>query len=334
VSHFEENEEAMPVYRCPVCKKPLTKKEYESALGILEKHKAHLKHEQAKLDQEKAQFRQQQTALLAKARASKREGFDEGQRKEKARAERLFQGKDKQIEKLRDRIEQLQKGTTPQTEELEFEETLVARLQDEFPSDGIQHKGRGGDILYFVMLDSKRAGVIIYECKRTAKIPSAHIEQAFRAKQQREVDFAVLVTTGQRKKFTGLAQQAGVLIVSPLGVVPLVSLLRNHLLEMLKAKITKDKRAAIAQKLLDHVTSPQFRNPIEEIIEKAVTLQVILKDEAKQHFRMWETRWNHYQRISWDGSQIQESLQLVLRGKEPKPLTYPKPKPLQLLPPK
>ncbi len=323
----------MTVYRCPVCKKVLTKTEYDSALGILEEQKLHLKRELAKLEQEKAQFRRQKAALLAKVKSAKREGIDEGRRKERERAERLFKGKDKEIEKLKERIQQLQRGTTPQTEGLEFEETLADRLQNEFPTDGIQHEGKNGDILHFVMFHGKRAGVIIYECKRTPRISSAHIGQVLRAKRQREADFAVLVTTGRRKDFAGLAQDNGVLIVSPLGVVPLVSLLRGHLIEMLRAKITKEDRLQIAQKLLDHITSPQFKNPIEEIVEKANHLQAMLEDEAKQHFRTRETRWNHYQRISWDSSQIQANLQLVLQGKEPKPLTYVKLKPLQLPPP-
>ena len=324
----------MPTYRCPVCKKPLTKKEYESALGILDEQKAHLQHEQARLDQEKANFHEKKTALLIKARAARRDGLDEGRRKEKERAQRLFQGKDNQIQKLKERIDQLRKGTTPQSEGLEFEDTLVARLKSEYPTDDIQHKGQGGDILHFVMLDGKRAGVIIYECKRTPRISSTHIEQAFRAKQQREADFAVLITTGQRKNFTGLAQENSVLIVSPNGTIALVSLLRNYLIEMQKAKITKDKRAAIAKKLLAHITSPQFKNPIEEIISRSNTLQGLLKDEARQHFQIWQTRWGHYQRIIWDSSQIQDNLQLVLQGKDPKSLTYRKIKPLQLLPPK
>jgi hypothetical protein len=58
-----------------------------------------------------------------------------------------------------------------------------------------------------------------------------------------------------------------------------------------------------------------------------------MKQEAQDHVRMWETRWGHYQRIKWDSSQVQDNLQLVLHGKEPVPLSYPKPEPLRLLPP-
>jgi hypothetical protein len=37
----------MAVYRCPVCKKRLTKKEYQSALAILEERDVRHEHERA-----------------------------------------------------------------------------------------------------------------------------------------------------------------------------------------------------------------------------------------------------------------------------------------------
>lgn len=277
----------MGIYRCPVCKKVLTKKEYEAALGIIQAKEAHIKHREEELRQEQQLFRQQKSALIAKARKAKDEGLKEGQRLEKQRAERLFKGKDKTIKVLQERIKNLQKGSTPQTEGLEFEETLCKRLRAQYPDDEIKHEGKGGDVLHFVIFSGKRAGIIIYECKRTPAIPSTHIQQAFRAKQEREADFAILVTTGQRRKFNGLDMENGVLIVSPLGVIPLVGLLRTHLIEMLKAKISKEKRAEIANQLLKHVVSPQFKNPIEEIITRTSDLVSLMKQEAHDHMRMW-----------------------------------------------
>jgi hypothetical protein len=113
------------------------------------------------------------------------------------------------VNTLEERLRQLEKGSTPQTEGLEFADKLVARLKKEFPEDDIQHKGKGGDVLHIIKFDNKPAGIIIYECKRTKGIQSQHIHQAHLAKQSREADFAVLVTTGQKKGFSGLAQMRG-----------------------------------------------------------------------------------------------------------------------------
>jgi len=312
----------MKTYRCPVCKKPLTEKEYEEALGILGEKEKHFQ-------REKIELLHRIRELQKRERQARKEGKEEEQR----RTKRLLAGKERDIQALKERIRQLRSGTTPQTEGLEFEPQLAARLQREFPDDKVDHKGKGGDVLHIVRFNDKAAGTIIYECKRTDRIESEHIRQAYRAKQSREADFAVLVTTGQRwqrRSFSGLAQQDGVLIVAPLGAVPLASLLRLHLIEMLRAELTEKKRALIAQRLLQHITSPQFKNPIEGIVQTARELEKVLKGEMREHRRVWEKRWHHYHAIRWDGTQVQSNLHLVLHGKQPQPIASPKIEPLQL----
>jgi len=313
----------MPKYRCPVCNKPLTKKEYEQALGILGERERHLR-------EEKSELEKKVRAANAKARKAKKEGTQEGVVKERKRTQRLLQGRDKQIQTLKERIDQLKKGSTPQTEGLEFEDKLAVRLRKEFPQDDIQHKGRAGDVLHIVMFDKKPAGTIIYECKRTPRILKQHVQQARLARKSREADFAVLVTTGEKKGYSGLAQMDGVLVVSPLGAIPLASLLRIHLIEMLRAKIAKEERAVIARRLMQYIASPQFKNPIEEVVQLTSELQEMVKKEAKDHFRTWKKRWNHYQTICWDSSLVQENIQLVLHGKQPKAITHPKRAPIEL----
>ena len=313
-------------YKSPVCNKPLTKKEYEAALGIMQEKEAHLKHLEMDLKTEREQLRLQQRDLpkkIAQARV-------EATAKEKQRAETLVKGWKDKVETLRQRISQLEKGTTPQTEGLEFEDVLVKRLKKEFPEDEVVHKGKGGDILHTVMYEKKDVGIIVYECKRTPRISDSHIEQAYLAKQQREADYAVLITTGKRKGFGGLTIRDGVIIVSPLGVVSLASLLRTYLIEMKKAKVTKELRAKIAEGVLKYVASPQFKNPIEEVISLSTELQQMVMDEYRDHRRVWERRWKTYQRIRWDTAQIQGNVQLVLAGKPVRTISVQKTEPLLL----
>lgn len=307
------------VYRCPLCGKPLAKAEYERVLKIHRAREEHLRHREDELRKKERELPQRI------AEASR-----DAQHKERRRGERLMAGWRSKVSQLEERIRQLEQGTTPQTEGLEFEEKLAARLRREWPEDDVQHKGKGGDVLHIVKSNSKVAGTIIYECKRTPTIQGKHVRQAYLAKQSREADFAVLVTTGRSKRFSGLAQQGGVLVIAPLGAIHLASLLRLHLIEMLRAKITREKRAIIAQRLLKYITSPQFKNPIEEIVQRATELQEVLRGEVKDHMRVWERRWRHYHAVRWDGYQVQTNLHLVLHGKEPKSTTLPRVEPLQL----
>jgi hypothetical protein len=313
----------MKKYRCPVCKKSLTREEFERALGILEGRENH--------------FHQEKTDLLNKLRkaevekrSARSEGYRQGREAERGQTRRVIKGKDKKIASLQEARENLKKGSTPQTEGLEFEEKLAARLRREFPEDDVQHKGKGGDVLQSVRFERKEAGTIIYECKRTPRISNQHVHQANFAKQTRHADFAVLVTTGRKKGFSGLAEAAGVLIVSPLGAIPLASLVRHHLIEMLRANITRKQRVILAQKLTANITSPQFKNPIEQIVQTAAELQEMVRTEARDHLRVWKKRWDRYTTIHWDGSVIQSNLKLVLHGQEPKSVTQPRAAPLQL----
>ncbi len=308
-------------YRCPVCRKVLTQTEYERALGILGKREKHLQHQKAELQKR-----------LRDARLKEKKARAQGVKAERARTQRLLAGKEKQIQALKERMKQLKRGSTPQTEGLEFEDKLAARLRREFPTDEVLHKGKGGDVLHHVRFDGKVAGTIIYECKRTPRIQVHHVRQAHRAKQSREADFAVLVTTGTKRGFSGLAHMANVLVVSPLGVLALAALLRNHIIEMLRARIAKEKRARIADQLVRYITSPQFRNPIEEVVELTSELQDMIREEAKQHFKVWKRRWVHYHTIQWDSAQVQNNVRLVLHGKQPTPVTAPRVSRL-LLPP-
>jgi len=52
--------------------------------------------------------------------------------------------------------------------------------------------------------------------------------------------------------------------------------------------------------------------------------------EWKDHRRVWQKRWNYYQRIQWDSSQIEANINLVLQGKESKAIVHQKVASLEL----
>jgi hypothetical protein len=308
------------MYKCPVCKKILSKDEFVKATGMLSDLKKDHEHRVLELN------RKLKASKAAEAKA-KRDGKKLGQ----AEAQRQLQGQAKVIQKLKEKLKSIEKGKTPQGEGYEFEDKLVAGLKKFFGKDDeIIHKGKGGDVLHIAKFNGKKAGVIIYECKRSPKIKPEYIKQTLSAKQVREADFAVLVTTGTMKKFNGLALVDGVLIVNSSGVIPLVTLLRTNLIEMLKADLTKEEKSKVSQKVLGYITSPQFKNPIEEVVRASSELQKMVLDEFEDHKRIWKKRWDYYQTISWDTNSVKENLNLILQGGEPKALTAKMTRPLIL----
>lgn len=132
------------------------------------------------------------------------------------------------------------------------------------------------------------------------------------------------MTTGKRKGFTGLAHDGDVLIVAPLGVIPLAHLCRDHLLEMAKAKLDEQQKNRIAAQLLKYITSPTHKVPLEQAIQKTRNVSKLLKKEVRDHFRTWQERYELYQTIHWDISHIQSNLTRVLQGEVPRSLEKPK----------
>jgi hypothetical protein len=144
------------------------------------------------------------------------------------------------------------------------------------------------------------------------------------AKRQRDADFAILVTTGRKRGFSGFSQMDGVLVVCPLAVVHVCCLLRTHLIGMARAKVDRQTRAAIAQRLMDYIAGPEFNNYMERIIRVSTELQETLETEIKEHLCGWEQRQNYYQAMNRETSQMQRNLNLVLHGREPKHIEAPK----------
>jgi len=159
--------------------------------------------------------------------------------------------------------------------------------------------------------------IIIYECKQTPTIKAAHVQQAAQAKRTREAHFAILVTTGTRKGFTGLAKEDNVLIVAPLGVVPLAHLCRAHLIEMAKAKLDNEQKNRVATQMLSFITSPTCKVPLEEAIQESEKAQRLLLREVKDHFHIWQERYAIYQTVRWDINAVQTNVNRVLNGEKP-----------------
>jgi len=310
----------MKTYRCPVCGSQLSKEHYQHALGIVDAQKKAIEAERADIAKERERLK----SRVAEAKA-------EAQKKASDRTQRLVQGKDKIIQNLKDTVRQLRRGTTPQTEGLEFEDVLTARLRKAFPSDQIEHKGQGGDVLHTVFDRKERCGLIVYELKRVKAIQTDHVRQAAEARRSRGADMAILVTTGSRRGFNGFSTMEGVPVVAPQGVLALVVILREHLIQMNRANISREQREVIAGRLIEFLTGQQFTNHIGGIVQAGRNLQEMLKTEARAHLRMWEQRWVSYEGIVWDSAQIKNSLALALQGKAPELLPQPKFKPPLLL---
>lgn len=328
-------------YICPLCKSPLTEDHYHKVIKIQEDEKKVQKGELERLKKQAsaakdaaAQAKKQAKEAKQKAKQAEIEGHKKGQDFAKRKYDRMIQSQNATIKKLKEKNQQLKQGTTPQEIGLADETVLVSRLEKEFPSDRIEHAGKGGDVLHFIIFKDEDVGCIVYECKHTDRISGDHVQQTALAKKTRNANYGILVTTGTRKGFSGLAQEDGVFIVAQAGVLTLARICRESLVAMAQQRLDAEQKEAAAKRLMDYVTSPICKTPLEEAISQAERARKNLRKEMEQHKRDWLERNEIYQTIHRDVSHIQENVGRVLNGREPIRLEKPKLEPLALPSPK
>ena len=324
-------------YKCPLCGSVLTEKHYHNVIKLKEKTEKVQKGELDKLKKQAetakaaaAASKKKEQEIRAKSKqdieVAKKQTIDAERKKNDINHKRLMA----RITKLEEEKKMHQKRTSPQEIGLADEGVLVKKLAKEFPDDRIEHVGKGGDVLHYVIFDNNEEGCIVYECKHKDGISSADVTQTALAKKTRQAYYGILVTTGTRKGFSGLDREAGVFLVAQAGVLALALLCRESLVGMAKQRLDATEKAAAAKRLMDYVMSPGCKTPLEEAISHTKRAHKNLLREIKQHFDNWKERHELYQTIHYDVSHVQANIDRVLGGDEPFNLEKPKFEPLAL----
>lgn len=315
-------------FKCPLCGSTLTEVKYYEIVGVWdEKAKAEkeIKKELAEAKRQKQQLLEQQKAALKKLEREKRlaikEGIEKGKQKEKSRADKLSQLVQKQTadlqnaqKKIKELEKHLKEGTTPQSAGLDFEKELVRQLQKEFPTDKIEHHGKGGDIFHRVFSKSKEIGSILYECKKTTKFNQEYVHQTKRAISTRNATYGVLVTFATRKNSQGFFVENDIIVVHPYGTVHIAQVLRNALIEMHSLKLNHKQLEERSQNLMNFIKSDDFKNSVDNTIYRTQELAKMLVAEHKEHMKTWEKRFHHYNGIHSNTSQLQIATKNILNG--------------------
>ena len=195
--------------------------------------------------------------------------------------------------------EQLKQNQTPSELGLLNEKEMLKVLQEKFPNDKFFHTGKGGDIVHNVVSENKVVGILVYELKKVSNFSNKHITQTAEAKQQRNADYAVLVTNAKRTKNDfGFSTTKGIIIVHPAGAVTLISILREHLLMVSKLNLSNKQRDETTRAVLEYIQSPTFKNGIENIITNTEELYMSLRKEVKEHVHIWQDRIKRYNDIN------------------------------------
>jgi hypothetical protein len=214
----------------------------------------------------------------------------------------------KQNKELRKRLKE---GITPQVAGVKDEFDLCRKLRRAF-GDLVTHHGQGGDVLHHILVNGRKVGTLVYECKKTQRVPRHFIEQARQAMLERKADYTILVAAASKANTFGFWTEKDVLIVHPAGVLALVHWLRGFMIRMAQAKMTQKQREKTAKAIMDYLDSPEFRNPLRDVVRRSEQLGQTLVGEIKTHRNLWLDRLFHYEEIWNDGHNISRGFDRVL----------------------
>lgn len=217
-----------------------------------------------------------------------------------------------EIARLKDQIE---RGVTPQIEGLLEEAALRRHLQELFPGDRFELTGsRGGDVLHTVLVNGKKAGLIVYECKKVKEFKREYVLQASDARKQRQADYAILVTTAFPAKNQFFFVDRDVLVISPAGLAPVVHTARESLVRLLVLRASEAQRRKAVEEVYLYVAGTEYSSKVASVAAEMLDLGKELKREVGFHRSNWKKRYRIYRSVFSDVGAIDAKLRRLVVG--------------------
>jgi hypothetical protein len=205
--------------------------------------------------------------------------------------------KDRNIQLLKQQVDQLQErllSGSPQTRGYIQQEDLANYLRELYPGDEIKEIKRGvhgADILHRVKLRSGAvAGTILWESKRTKDFHDSWIEKLREDQREQKADLAVLVSQILPDEVSHFSTRGEIIIAHPSMVDALSGIVRQHIVNVARHKLTEEQRQDKIHDLYAYMTGKEFHQRISGIVESAVNLEGLIGREMRAHERLWGQR--------------------------------------------
>ncbi len=255
----------------------------------------------ALMEQLRAANHAREEAQLA---AQKQIAAEEGRIREEAtkaadERQRLeLSAKNKTIEDLQKALDAAQRKAAQGSQQLQgevLELDFEKALEQAFPADAIDPiaKGiRGGDVAHTVKTPQGHAcGLIIWELKRTKNWVNDWVPKLKADMRASRANLAVIVTEAMPKDVTSdLLQYEGVWLCKPALAIVLGQLLRQGLLDVARTNALAERRSTHAESLYSYVTSHEFSQQIESMVETYRQMNDQIAKERVAYEKLWAQR--------------------------------------------
>lgn len=268
--------------------------ERKEAMQDAKRRELELLKKQQELDEQKKNYELEMQRNLNQLQSDLEEKI---KKEEASRNELKFKEKEMQIDSLKKSIEEMDRRINQgsmqaqgEVQELALEELL----KNSFPYDLIEEVGkgvRGADAIQIVNNHfGKQCGKIIYESKRTKNFTNEWVDKLKADQRSSQADVAILVTQTMPKEMAHFGERNGVWICSFDEVKPLASVVRDGIIKVSLAMASQENKGEKMQMMYDFLTSTEFRNQMEAIVDGFRTMREGIIKEKVHAEKNWKER--------------------------------------------
>ena len=254
---------------------------------------------QKKLVEEEAKIREEATKLA-----------DERQRLNLAAKEKTITDLQKALDDAQRKAAQGSQQLQGEIMELDFENALANAFRDD-EIEPVAKGVKGGDIRHTVK--SPRGvvcGVMLWEIKRTKNWTDGWIPKLKEDLRAERANIPIIITEAMPKELTeDMGSFEGVWICKPQLAIVLATLLRKGLLDVGLQKALAENRGTKADALYNFVTSHEFVQQIESMVETYRDMTEQIGKERIAYERLWAQREKQAHRLLMGTANIIGSMQ-------------------------
>lgn len=246
----------------------------------------------------------------AKIRDEVQKAADEKQRLNLAAKEKTITDLQKALDDAQRKAAQGSQQLQGEVMELDLEKALADAWRDDLIAP-VPKGINGADIAHTVRSPrGTECGVILWEIKRTKNWTDGWIPKLKADVRSAKATAAIIVTEAMPKQLEeDLGQLEGVWICKPKLAIVLGTLLRKSLLDVGRQKALADNRGDKADALYNFVTSHEFVQQVESMVETYTEMSQQVQKERIAYERLWAQREKQAQKLLLGTANIIGSMQ-------------------------
>ena len=203
----------------------------------------------------------------------------------------------KELDNAKRKVEQGSMQIQGEVQEIAIEEWI----ENQFPLDSVEEvkKGqRGADCIQIVnTFEKSGVGKILYESKRTKEFQNKWISKFKDDIRDQNADLGILVTSTMPKDMDRFGMKDGIWICNYEEFKGLSAVMRETLVMLSKEKKNQENVTDKATILYNYLTSNEFGQTIQGIIDGFKEMQSDLESEKRSMQRIWKKREKQIDRI-------------------------------------